>query len=329
MKNIRQILTVLVLMLNVYAVKAQDPHLSQYYSQPLFLNPALTGITDGQYRMILNNKTQWNTITDPYRTFAFSYDMPVKKVGLGLLVMNQAAGDGGYNNFSAFASFSYSLRFGKEGNIYAVFGLQGGVVQKGFDPAKLSFDQQYLPGSGYSEGLASGENFESNSTFYPDANTGVFLFDGNPSAKINTFVGYSLAHVFQPEENLFNISYKLPRRHTVHGGAKVKLAESFDLTPHGLFMFQGDAKEYAVGAYGEYRLKDAPMSILLGSTVRIKDAMVAYTGLQYKDFLFGVSYDFNTSSLQTASQGRGGLEFTLSFTKLNKILEPKFFCPRL
>src|SRR3546814_18997064 len=45
---------------------AQDPHLSQYYSSPLFLNPALTGMFNGEFRLSGNQKTQWGRITNPY-----------------------------------------------------------------------------------------------------------------------------------------------------------------------------------------------------------------------------------------------------------------------
>ncbi|RYE11728.1 MAG: type IX secretion system membrane protein PorP/SprF, partial [Sphingobacteriales bacterium] len=36
-----------------------DPHFSQYYANPLYLNPALTGVIDGDYRATVNFKQQW------------------------------------------------------------------------------------------------------------------------------------------------------------------------------------------------------------------------------------------------------------------------------
>src|SRR3546814_4214408 len=53
---------------------AQDPHLSQYYSSPLFLNPALTGMFNGEFRISGNQKTQWGSITNPYSTSVASFD---------------------------------------------------------------------------------------------------------------------------------------------------------------------------------------------------------------------------------------------------------------
>ncbi|SMO67885.1 PorP/SprF family type IX secretion system membrane protein [Solitalea koreensis] len=330
MKSAKKIICTLCISLGlISSLYAQDPHLSQYYASPIFLNPALTGLTDGEYRLIGNNKTQWNQITNPYRTFGLSYDIPVNRFGFGLLIMNQKAGDGGYSNLNTYGSISYNVRFGANSNTYLYFGMQGGLIQKRFDSNQLYFDDQYIPGLGLDRAQQTGEIMENNTSMYPDVNSGIFIFDGNPLSSINTFAGYSISHILEPQESFFGTSYYLPRRHTVHGGARIKMSENFNLIPHALFMFQKNAKEAALGLYGEYHFINTPASLLLGTTFRVNDAVVAYTGLQFKDFLLGVSYDINSSSLENASQGKGGLEITLSFTKLRQLLEPKFFCPRL
>ena len=41
---------------------AQDFHFSQYHSSPLQLNPALTGLINGTYRMNINYRDQWNKL---------------------------------------------------------------------------------------------------------------------------------------------------------------------------------------------------------------------------------------------------------------------------
>src|SRR3546814_14835028 len=53
---------------------AQDPHLSQYYSSPLFLNQALTGMFNGDFRLSGNQKTQWGSIPTPSRPSVASLD---------------------------------------------------------------------------------------------------------------------------------------------------------------------------------------------------------------------------------------------------------------
>ena len=48
---------------------AQDIHFSQFYFSPLNLNPAATGIFDGDYRIAGNHRQQWRSVTTPYTTF--------------------------------------------------------------------------------------------------------------------------------------------------------------------------------------------------------------------------------------------------------------------
>ena len=45
------------------SIKAQvDPHFSQYYVYPAWLNPALTGAFDGDYRIAGIYRSQWGNI---------------------------------------------------------------------------------------------------------------------------------------------------------------------------------------------------------------------------------------------------------------------------
>lgn len=56
-------------------VHAQDIHFSQYYSAPLTINPALTGGFAGDYRAGVNYRSQWVSVTVPYRTFDIYGDL--------------------------------------------------------------------------------------------------------------------------------------------------------------------------------------------------------------------------------------------------------------
>ena len=58
-------------------------------------------------------------------------------------------------------------------------------------------------------------------------------------------------------------------------------------------------------------MKDTPYSLLLGADYRVKDAVVFHTGIRYYNHIIRVSYDYNTSYLNTFTNGRGGLELSL------------------
>jgi hypothetical protein len=76
-----------------------------------------------------------------------------------------------------------------------------------------------------------------------------------------------------------------------------------------------------------------PVNLYLGSWARfnnVTDAIIPYMGLEFGDFQFGATYDVNISSLQPASNLRGGIELSLIYIKkpvdrdLKKLNCPKF-----
>lgn len=331
MKKLIKILAVAAF-LSMGAVKgiAQiDPHFSQYYAHPLWLNPALTGVTDGEYRVSLNAKQQWGAISNSFLTGGASFDMaPVKNLAFGAMVLNQNAGDISYNHLSALVSGAYRIHFGKAGLNMVNFGLQAGILNKSFDPSKITLGSQYNPVTGYDPSFGISESFSSSNTLVPDVNFGVMFFDGNPDQQINAFGGVSAAHLTRPVDKFLGNSVRMPVRYVAHGGARIKISEVFGVTPNGLYMKQGNAKEISAGAYGQFML-NAESDLLFGSNYRVDDAAIAFFGLHLKNMVFGLSYDFNTSSLNRVTGSRGGLELSVSFTGRKGILGPNFFCPRL
>ena len=68
----------------------------------------------------------------------------------------------------------------------------------------------------------------------------------------------------------------------------------------------------------------------MGAYYRWNDAFIPTLKLDMYDWSGGVSYDINVSGLKTASQWRGGFEFSLTYrSKLNSrsALENKVLCP--
>src|SRR6187399_1295969 len=81
-----------------------DPHFTQNYTYPMYINPALTGGSDGDYRVSAIYRGQWGSISNPYRTAGFSFDTRTNKnLALGGSLLNQSAGDAGFNYFNAAA----------------------------------------------------------------------------------------------------------------------------------------------------------------------------------------------------------------------------------
>ena len=109
-----------------------DPHFSQYYVYPAWLNPALTGAFDGQYRVSGIYRSQWGNITSPFQTFGVAAEFTTEKnINLGISALKQQAGDGGYGYTTAYGSVAYTgVKWGVNQTQRLVFGLQGGVIQR-------------------------------------------------------------------------------------------------------------------------------------------------------------------------------------------------------
>lgn len=306
-----------------------DPHFSQYYANPLYLNPALTGVIDGDYRATVNFKQQWSALNSSFLTGGASFDMaPKKNFAFGATILNQRAGELDFNYLSALVSGAYRLRFGAEGLQMVSFGLQAGIINRSFDFSQARFGNQFNPITGYDGGMMSGETLSSQSSLVPDVNAGIMFFDGDPNKNINVFLGASAAHLTRPMDRFSGTNSRVPVRFTGHGGARIRASELLDIVPNALFMYQGNTNEVSLGAYAQLNVNPSA-NILFGGNYRIKDAAIAFVGLQLKNMVFGLSYDVNTSSFNRASNSNGGLELSISLIGRNGIIGPNFFCPRL
>ncbi|QPH38525.1 PorP/SprF family type IX secretion system membrane protein [Pedobacter endophyticus] len=323
------IAVIVLVLLTARSFAQTDPHFSQYYAYPLWLNPALTGVIDGDYRGSVNFKQQWSSLNSPFVTGGASFDLaPKKNFAFGATVLNQRAGELDFNYLTALVSGSYRLRFGAEGLQMVSFGLQAGIINRSFDFSQARFGDQFNPLSGYDGSMMSGETLSSQSSLMPDVNAGIMFFDGDPNRIANVFAGASVSHLTRPKDHFTGMASRLPMRFTAHGGARIRASDLLDIVPNGLYMTQGNTQEISIGTYAQLNVNQNS-SFLFGGNYRVKDAAIAFVGLQLRNMVFGLSYDVNTSSFNRASNSNGGLELSISLIGRNGIIGPNFFCPRL
>src|ERR1051326_211128 len=140
-----------ILLTTIFSSVAQtDPHFTQNYTYPMYINPALTGSSDGEYRVSAIYRSQWGSVSNPYRTNGVSFDTRTNKnIALGLNLLNQSAGDGGFNYLSAYGSVAYTgVKFGKENNQRIVIAMQAGLIDRRVDQAKFKWGEQWNPITG-------------------------------------------------------------------------------------------------------------------------------------------------------------------------------------
>lgn len=303
---------------------AQDPHFSQFFSSPLTLNPALTGKFFGSYRITGNYRNQWPTINNAYTTGTASADFHIfqNKIasndtwGLGFVGYNDNSANGAVKFNYASLSTAYHKGLDEEGMHTLGAGFQVTYANMLINTAQLTFEDQ-LTSSGFT-GVTSevfnGATLKSN---YIDVNAGL-LYSGTTNERNNFYFGVSMYHINRPRQDFTGAQYVLNPRTTIHGGAYFPLGQSTTLHVSALQMFQGGASETMLG--GALQLMadpDAPKptSLYVGSWMRFNDAIIPYMGVEFDDFRIGVSYDYNSSSLKTASQNRGGIEVSLIYIR--------------
>ena len=311
---------------------AQDFHLSQYDAPPLFLNPSMTGMFDGYYRVHVHYRTQWSSIIKkPFTTTGISFDMPVKKFGIGVQIMDYHAGTGEYNEISALLSVGYDVVFDKKNNHHLALGIQGGIVQKSVNINKLTFGNQYTSAGGgsFDTGIPSGEALNSPNYLISDFNAGAMYYYAKDNSRLNPFIGFSAFHLTQPKESFTNSNNKLPIRYYYHGGVKININEKIQLLPKFIYMHQVNDQEFTASLLVNYYMKESGTYLIFGPTYRNKDAAIIEAGIKKGRYTCRVSYDVNTSSLKTVSNQRGGFEISLTYIARRSKPNPLANCPRL
>jgi type IX secretion system PorP/SprF family membrane protein len=190
-----------------------------------------------------------------------------------------------------------------------------GLLHKSFDASKLTFEMQYSSSAGdFDPTLPNGENFDKQSIFRFDGNTGIYYKYNDETKKARPFGGFSIYHVTQPNESFTSYKNRLPMHFIGNAGTDIQVNEKLMLTPKVLFMYQQKAHELNLGLNGEYDLGQSDLEILGGVYYRTSDALIAEIGIRQEHHTLRISYDFNTSYLNKFTAGRGGIEVSLILT---------------
>ena len=312
-----------ILSLGSNSLRAQDIHFSQYLNSPLNLNPALSGFNDAKYRFIMNHRSQWSSVTVPYKTFSAAMDMQLVKrkrqsdiIGLGLVFNNDEAGDSRFGTTQGAISLSYIKALNKHNRNLLSFGAQFFFSQRTIDYTQLYFPNQWN-GNAYDPNIQTGEYFNVSNFTYFDVSAGVHWFAiANNNLKFNT--GLSVWHINQPAQSLMNDdAVKLDIKTLLYSEVQIDLDKTHALFPSVYYAHQGPYNEITFGLRYQYVIHPNNhnfTALNFGLYGRNKDALIMHLGLDYKKFKIMGSYDFNLSSLSAASNYLGGYEISIIFS---------------
>ncbi len=329
---------ILLLLIQFSKIDAQDIHFSQFLNSPGNLNPALSGFSDTKLRFALNNKTQWASVTVPFRTYSAYVDFQFFKrkykadlLGVSITAFKDEAGDSKFGTTQLNLALSYVKSLNKRNTSILSIGGMAGYAQRSIDYSKLNFDVQYNGGY-FDPNISSGEYFAVDGYNFMDFAAGInWFFIKKYELRFNS--GLSIWHLNTPNQSLNNDeSVKLNAKIIGYHETEWHINRVYHLMPSTYLAFQGKYREILVGArlrYISHQQREKYTAFVLGAFYRNMDAIIGYAGVEYLNLTIGATYDINVSSLRKASYALGGLELGLIYKiNINRVKPPKpMFCP--
>lgn len=307
----RLIITLIVVVSAIQTGYSQDPEFSQFYANPLYLNPAFAGSVICP-RMVLNYRNQWPSISGAFVTYNASYDQHFDKLGggIGILATSDRQGEGIFATNSFSGIYSYRLEVSREFSIKAA--LQATFVNRGINWDKLTFGDQIDPKFGFVRNTNDIRPAK-DSKNYVDFSTGVIGYSEN------FYAGVAVHHLTQPDEGFVSIS-KLPIKLTAHAGAmidlqrkhrRVRAKEDAVFSPNILYQQQQNFHQLNYGFY----VTKYPFvgGVWYRQNFENSDALIFLFGLQYNSYKVGYSYDLTVSKLTNITGGAHEISFTMQF----------------
>lgn len=281
---------------------AQDPEYSQFYANPIYLNPSLAGATICP-RLIGNYRNQWPSLGDAFITYNFSYDQYVNFLhgGIGVRFLSDRTAGGNLN--STTFNLTYAFKFRLTDHLFASAGVEAGYYQRALDWKGLLFEDMIDPQTGFT--LPTKENAPVNTSISTiDFSTGVMVWYDEI-----LYGGIAVSHLTEPLIGFYNDNNsRLYMKYTVHAGSVINLGsggfdenKEFSISPNILYQQQFKFHQLNVGTYLTFNY------IVGGLWYRMNfenaDAVITLVGIRYMNLQAGYSYDWTISRLGLGSGG--------------------------
>lgn len=329
------ILVVLSLIGMVPAAFTQDMNYSQYFSTPLYYNPAYTGINTGIRARFLF-RDQWPSLPIAFKSYYFSADLGDRNLpgsgGLGIMINQDTPGPGLINNFGA--SLTVSVRIPITSYMVSQLGVKAGIMQRRINWDDLVFASQLDPkyGNIYTSTFTPPD---ANKRVVPDFGVGGVLQFLNPGGNISGNIGFAVDHIFKPDVSFLSTgSSPYPRKWvgqfdlifaTGPGGSSMMSRSSDEplkINLGGIYQNQANLNSLQVG------LNLLKYNIYVGGWFKstltgvVNSAVALVAGYKYQfyedmNLKFMYSYDLQISNSLQGTGGAHEISLILEFDKLS------------
>ncbi len=324
--------------LNTGAALAQGIHFSQYYNAPMLTSPANTGLmSDHDYRIGANYRSQWGAVPVPYKTFSMYADAQVFRarnetnwLGLGAAVFTDKAGDGdlALNRYEGF--IAYHIQLGEYQMISA--GASIASVQRTIDFNRFTWDAQW-DGFAFDSKMPNNEKNTISKTSYTDISAGL-NYAIYPNELLYIKASAAVAHINQPRETFLGNANTIGFRPTGNIDVTARVGERLIINPSVLYTTQKTASELLYGSLFivNFGSEGVSSNLILGIYHRMNDAIVTTFGYEWNGLRAMASYDYTISNLGQYINHNGAAELGLvwqgKYHDANADKRRAYGCPR-
>jgi len=331
---------------------SQDAQFYQVYASPLTLNPAMTGMIEGNFRIASVYRDQWRALVDkPFSTFSVSGDGRFeifkngtdKKdfLGVGIYFQSDKVGTIAFTTNQLGVSAAFHKALDKRLKQYLSFGFQMSINQRNINYENLNFEDEFNGINAYSD--PTSEILPINNFGFADLSLGL-NYSISPFKGFDAFVGASLYHAAAPKVTFdrntstttsrFVIDERIDRKIQIYGGFSSALNNSWSVVPRALYVKQGPHQQIIAGSHIRKKLVDGFSSAVeLGLSARLVNDIDNYhfesailsLGIDFTGKLVGLSYEFGLNPVANRFRNQGVIE--LSFRYTGEYDNDIFFCP--
>lgn len=317
-----------------FKISAQDLHYSQFYNSPLNLNPATTGVFNGDKRFSLSFRDQWRFVPVPWTTFSLAYDF--KKyladdkhfLGLGANLNYDRQGDSKLTltGLNIAGSYNRSLN----ANNIVSGGLMIGYNTRAFNSDNLTWDKQWN-GVFFDPDAASGEVNNTRRIGLFELAAGV-NYRWQKSERTKVDVGIGGYHINQPSASFSSNKESLPIHLTFSTVGNVMVTNQLDVQLSAMRQSQEKYNETLLGGLIKFYVnqkRGKETQIHVGAGYRTAGSIIPTFAVQYNEWYASFSYDLDSNQFNDiTSSNRGGPEFHLRYIIKNvRPLKDRKNCP--
>ena len=333
--NLKSYSFIWVAMLLSLKLISQDIHFTQFFRNPLLVSPGLSGVFNGDTRLMFQARNQWREIPVDYKTVTLAFDtkLPSFVEDNGFWSLNgglnyDLAGDSRLQQTGLFIGGGYTKKFNPK--VFGSFGLNISGNQRGFDPGALLFDRQYDPSiNGVNASAPNGEGLWDLSKIFFDAGfganiriqadqTGQLVDLLNKRSKLD--IGVGVNHLLSPNTSFFpGAVSKIPMRLNPYLMGVLQISNNIDLTSNLIYVTQAAYNEWMASAgFRVYLDKNPGNTFAIDLNVNyqkreIGNRIAPSLEMLYRNIRAGFSYDINLTKTGVLPTGQADPEIFVHY----------------